>query len=188
MHSTYQDPPRHLHKNITKLIFGSRRGLRSLAEETGITTLTEKGFLCWSGVTKCENTARPTDGVDPKVNIACSEVAKSLKDYSEAYVNHWLNDVPEPEVTQAALDGATTALINSIGVVQDFDTTHVNVQVVFTRDLVLAKKLDAAKRSKEQRTSTPDRSNSDDHVADLSLNKKAKTSKTDHSFVMKTKH
>ena len=172
--------PRELHKKVTNLSFGSSGVVRSLEDETDIQHLSEVGYHCWSGITKCENTAQPTEGVDPDLNIACCVVVKRLKEYNAAYLANWLMGGPTPS-SEAALDAAETALMVPLAVVEDFDTTNVNIQVVFTREIRVVE-VPKKKRSKEQQSPTQtDGSDSDDQVADPSLDKRAKTSKTDQA-------
>ena len=77
--------PRVLHKKVTFLGFGSSREVRPLEEEYDISHLAAFGFFCYSGITKCENPAHETEGVNPDLNIMCCLAVKKLKEWNTAY-------------------------------------------------------------------------------------------------------
>ena len=67
-----QESPRELQKKVTDLRSCSEGVPSNFSRGNCIKCLAYSGYLCWSGITKCENTQRPVDGVDPDLNIAAS--------------------------------------------------------------------------------------------------------------------
>ena len=82
----FTDFPTVLHKKITNLGFGSSSEVRPLEEEYDISHLAAFGFFCYSGITKCENTANKAKGVNPDLNIMCSLAVKKLKEWNQAFI------------------------------------------------------------------------------------------------------
>ena len=118
-----------------------------------------------------ENTSQPLKGVDYDLNKAASELVHTLKPFNYAYLGTQLMCLTP--ASEEALDAARAAFVYAQTDLHQYDTSDVDIQCVFIR------KIRTVDFTKEQRgRAKPTSSDSDDDVADPSLDKRARTSKS----------
>ena len=118
-----------------------------------------------------ENTSQPLKGVDYDLNKAASELVHTLKPFNYAYLGTQLMCLTP--ASEEALDAARAAFVYAQTDLHEYDTSDVDIQCVFIR------KIRTVDFTKEQRgRAKPTSSDSDDDVADPSLDKRARTSKS----------
>ena len=163
--------PTVLHKQVADLDIGRVGDLVPPQEENDVERLAGFGYLCYSGITKMENTSQPLKGVDYDLNKAASELVHTLKPFNYAYLGTQLMCLTP--ASEEALDAARAAFVYAQTDLHEYDTSDVDIQCVFIR------KIRTVDFTKEQRgRAKPTSSDSDDDVADPSLDKRARTSKS----------